>query len=110
MRNLGQRIINNFPFIAQASSRAKLLNEMESFTDLSRNSALKNLEQKTQASLMFSLLAKMPSSQKHPLNALRTRYFLGLRESELGIRMYVLLLLAKCAKQASPDIYCKYHI
>lgn len=56
--------------------------------------------------LMFSLLAKMPSG-RHPLNALKDQYFDRTRESELGLRMYVLILLAKCIdpRFTNPSIY-----
>jgi len=52
----------------------------------------------------------MKQLEKHPLNELRERYFDGNRESELGLRMYVLILLAKCIdpRHTNSTIYRTY--
>jgi len=83
----------------QSSSPPKwtqLVKQMEEETDLAQNAALKVLYQKTQASLMFSIMKKMPSSAEHPLNTLRHKYFDGAdRENEIGFKMFLVVMVTK---------------
>ena len=68
---------------------------MEDETDLAQNAALKVLYQKTQASLMLSIMKKMPSSAEHPLNTLRHKYFDNERQNEIGFKMFLVIMVTK---------------
>jgi len=94
------RRLNRFSFLArnQNFTNGELFEKMEHVTKLKRDSALKNLYQKTQASLVLGLLSKLPKSDRHPLNTLKEQYFLKQKNSELGLQMFVLSLLAQAEK------------
>ena len=64
-------------------------------TELKRDAPLKNLYQKAQASLVFSLFSKLPSSKTHPLNTLKDKYLSPTIDSDMGLRMYILVLLSR---------------
>merc|ERR1712242_124983 len=72
---------------------------MEDETNLAQNAALKVLYQKAQASLMFSIMKKLPSSETHPLNTLRHKYFDSDVKNEIGLKMFLIIIVTNALEQ-----------
>ena len=104
----------------------QLVKKMEDETNLAQNAALKVLYQKAQASLMFrymllvflifleflyfqdlprnqnqsfSIMKKLPSSETHPLNTLRHKYFDSDVKNEIGLKMFLIIIVTNALGQ-----------
>lgn len=88
-RNLSLRLSS------RNSEMGMMISRMAQETELKRDAPLKNLYQKAQASLVFSLFSKLPSSKTHPLNTLKDKYLSPTIDSDMGLRMYILVLLSR---------------